>query len=304
MMVKPYILKTRSGLHCGTGQGLSDIDMPTAKEAISGFPFVPGSSLKGVLRDYFDGRGQADVFEAAFGQAGEVPEFASALSFGDARMLCLPARSYFGVFAHVCSPFSLRIWRDILQQAGRTGLPAIQAFAAPAGAYCAAATTATVLKVPHDGRTPAQQHILLEDMDLLLDADHSQIADRWAEAIGTLLYPDDVETAVEDRRVFSERFMIVPDDVLTFLCETALPVAARIRIGDNGVVETGALWYEEYTPPETLFVGILAAEGGRGKHNRFSAQVLMDAVTARPIDCQIGGGATIGRGMVYIRFCE
>ena len=97
--------------------------------------------------------------------------------------------------------------------------------------------------------------------------------------------------------------MIVPDDVLAFLCETALPVATRIRIGENGVVEDGALWYEEYVPPETLFTGILVAENGRGRHGGFSDRELLDVVAARPIDCQIGGGATVGRGMVHIQFC-
>jgi len=301
MIVKPYILKTRSGLHCGIGQGLSDIDMPTAKEAISGFPFVPGTSLKGVLRDYFDGSGDAAKFEAAFGQAGEVPEFASALSFGDARLLCLPARSYFGVFAHVCSPYALRILRDILQQIGRTNLPTIPAFS-NSGEYHAVVTTQTVLILPHDERAGAAQRVLLEDLDLLIDAQHRDATDQWAETICALLYQDGGDTTEEDRRIFSERFMIVPDDVLAFLCETALPVATRIRIGEDGVVEAGALWYEEYVPPETLFAGILAAENGRGIHRGFLAQDLMNVVAAQPIDCQIGGGATVGRGMVHLQF--
>ncbi|MBI5591683.1 MAG: type III-B CRISPR module RAMP protein Cmr4 [Deltaproteobacteria bacterium] len=304
MIVKPYFLKTRSGLHCGIGQGLSDIDMPTAKEAVSGFPFVPGTSLKGVLRDYFDGSGDGAKFEAAFGQAGEVPEFASALSFGDARLLCLPARSYFGVFAHVCSPYTLRILRDNLQQIGRTNLPAIPAFSNPDGVYHASITTQTVLIIPHDGGADATQRVLLEDLDLQIDAQFRNNADQWAETICALLYPDGSDTTEEDRRIFSERFMIVPDDVLAFLCETALPVATRIRIGENGVVETGALWYEEYVPPETLFAGILAAENGRGRHREFIAQDLMEFVAARPIDCQIGGGATVGRGMVNLQFCR
>jgi len=54
METRMFTLKTRSGLHCGIGQGLSDIDLPTAKESVSGYPLVPGSSLKGVLRDRFE----------------------------------------------------------------------------------------------------------------------------------------------------------------------------------------------------------------------------------------------------------
>jgi len=301
MIVKQYMLKTRSGLHCGIGQGLSDIDLPTAKEAVSGLPFVPGSSLKGVLREYFENDGDHDSFEAAFGQSGEVPEFASALSFGDARIVCLPARSYFGVFAYVSSPYSLRVLRDAAKQAGHEDFTGLPSFPPNPETYHCATTSGSVLSLPRSGGQNIDR-VLLEDIDLLVDEELTEIADGWAAAIAQMVHPGEDDVANEDRELFSQRFMIVPDDVLTFLCETALPVATRIRIGEDGVVAAGALWYEEYVPPETLFTGMLAAENGRGKHHQLSADHLMDLVTARPLECQIGGGATIGRGMVHIQF--
>ena len=40
-----------SPLHAGTGQGIGVIDLPIAREKATGIPYLPGSSLKGTLRD-------------------------------------------------------------------------------------------------------------------------------------------------------------------------------------------------------------------------------------------------------------
>ncbi len=40
-----------SPLHAGTGQGVGVIDLPIAREKATGLPFLPGSSVKGTLRD-------------------------------------------------------------------------------------------------------------------------------------------------------------------------------------------------------------------------------------------------------------
>ena len=40
-----------SPLHVGIGQGVGLIDLPIAREKATGLPILPGSSLKGALRD-------------------------------------------------------------------------------------------------------------------------------------------------------------------------------------------------------------------------------------------------------------
>lgn len=54
MKKKLFIIRAMSNIHCGVGQGVDDIDLPTARETMTGFPIVPGSTIKGVLRDYFN----------------------------------------------------------------------------------------------------------------------------------------------------------------------------------------------------------------------------------------------------------
>ncbi|WNZ62075.1 type III-B CRISPR module-associated Cmr3 family protein [Myxococcus sp. MxC21-1] len=51
MESRPYLLHALSPLHVGTGQSVGVIDLPLARLKATGIPFVPGSSLKGVLRE-------------------------------------------------------------------------------------------------------------------------------------------------------------------------------------------------------------------------------------------------------------
>ena len=292
MEMKIYTMKTLSGLHCGIGQGLSDIDLPTARDSVSGYPIVPGSSVKGVLREFFDD--QSEKFLAGFGdEAGKnTIEFASALSFTDARLICLPARSYFGTFAYLASPYSLGIVQQFLKQQNQTA-PLIPSYPAETNCYRAS--------IPKDSKLISidqlAERILLEDLDLFVDEETRDMAEKWAEQLSILLTDDET-----NRKIFTEHFAIVDDNVLAFLCETALPVAAHTRISPTGVVEPGALWYEEFVPPEALFIGAVYGDNGRGKYNEFKADALLDFVCSKPVDCQIGGNATTGRGLVSINF--
>jgi len=294
MDMRLYFMRTRSGLHCGVGQGVSDIDLPTARDSVTGHPVIPGSSIKGVLRDAFDDGSQR--FLAAFGQeSGVRSEFASALSFTDSRLVCLPVRSYFGTFAHLTSPAVLALLKDELQRADCTGLPPVPVFPSATDAYRAA--------VPQDSRLVSQSsftdRLLLEELDLLKDNDMQDPAEQWAGIIAHALYPED-ETA---RTMFCKGFAVVDDNVFDFFCETALPVAAHNRIGANGVVQDGALWYEEFVPAEAIFVGAVYGEDGRGAGNTgFSSKDLLDLVCGNSLDIQMGGNATTGRGLVTMYF--
>ena len=49
-----------TSLHAGTGQGVGVIDLPIARERATDLPLVPGSSLKGCLREKY--RGEVDLF--------------------------------------------------------------------------------------------------------------------------------------------------------------------------------------------------------------------------------------------------
>ncbi|WP_298819062.1 RAMP superfamily CRISPR-associated protein [Chloroflexus sp.] len=65
-----YFLHALSPLHAGTGQGSGVIDLPIAREKATGIPYLPGSSVKGVLRDK---SGDEDVTYLLLGQRLRMP---------------------------------------------------------------------------------------------------------------------------------------------------------------------------------------------------------------------------------------
>lgn len=108
MQAKLYFVHALTPLHAGTGQGVGVIDLPIAREKATGIPYLPGSSVKGVLRDASKSSDSAATI-AVFGPETEnASAHAGALQVADARLLLLPVRSLRGTYAWVTSPLLLR----------------------------------------------------------------------------------------------------------------------------------------------------------------------------------------------------
>src|SRR5262245_11352842 len=96
-------LFTRTPLHVGAGSSVGAIDQPIIRERHTGFPVIPGTSIKGVLRDTAmrDEKAKTDV-DAVFGEgfgSGSKDFSAGHVSFGEAKLLTFPVRSAKGSFA-------------------------------------------------------------------------------------------------------------------------------------------------------------------------------------------------------------
>ena len=112
-MNKILYLFSRTPLHVGAGSSVGAIDQPIQRERHTGFPIIPGSSIKGVLRDHLAALGQEQL-DDLFGQGGADDSYsAGKLSFAEARLLLFPVRSAKGAFALATSPLALqRFARD------------------------------------------------------------------------------------------------------------------------------------------------------------------------------------------------
>jgi len=259
------LLHALTPLHVGTGQAVGNVDLPIAREKATGFPIVPASAFKGVLRDNFNNQSWATQ---AFGDADR----AGAWVFTDLRILCLPVRSFFGVFAYATCPLILQRLQRHAQMFGIKGFENLSVEVQ--GADIALASNSALGK---------GNKMYLEDLDLT--AKQSPEADAVANAIAEKLLPN------SERRYFTERFAVVSNDVFTFLSETATEVVARVRLEDNTkTVASGGLWYEEAVPAEALFYGFVGAT---------SAELSLASLQIdQPL--QIGGDATIGRGLCKV----
>ena len=110
MKQKLLYLFTRTPLHVGAGSSVGAIDQPIQRERHTGFPIIPGSSIKGVLKDHF--RHQAETKDHVidlFGRGGKDEDFeAGKIAFGEARLLAFPVRSAKGSFALATSALALQ----------------------------------------------------------------------------------------------------------------------------------------------------------------------------------------------------
>jgi CRISPR-associated protein Cmr4 len=273
MIPRPYILHALSPLHAGIGQAAELIDLPIARLKGTGIPFLPGSSIKGVLRDARTGGGNDDEIQAVFGpDKDNADKHAGALVCTDARLLALPVRSFRGTFAYVTSPLLLTLAARDLPKSLSVPAVASNRIMAPADLVC-------------------NNMVYLEDLDLAVqppDAACKGWLDRLAPVFGA------TET---EQTIFRRRFAVVDDEIMTFLWETATQLDQRVRIDPaTRTVATSQLWLEESLPPETLLIGALLAETSRHQAKPMTPNQVLDAALKAGEIFQFGGKSTVGRG--------
>lgn len=262
------LLHALTPLHVGTGQAVGNVDLPIAREKATGFPIVPASALKGVLRDYYHSQRGEGAETRIFGDT----DHAGAWVFTDLRILCLPVRSFFGVFAYATCPLILERLRRHAEAFSITGFENLSV-----------AVDGTQIALTSNSALQRDGKVYLEDLDLAVKT--GQQVDTVARAIADKLLPEG------ERSHFTARFAVVSNDVFTFLSETATEVVARVRLEDDTkTVASGGLWYEEAVPAEAVFYGFVGATSAEPS--------LKSLQIDQPL--QIGGDATIGRGLCKV----
>lgn len=271
-----------SPLHAGTGQGIGVIDLPIAREKATNIPYLPGSSLKGALRDLCADKAAR---EKVFGpETTNAEAHAGAAVFSDQRLLLLPVRSLRGTFAWATSPYVLQRCKRDVAGAGVevSGLPDVSIANAQS---CLIASSEAAL-------ADAAQQVFLEDFDL--QATPSKDIDAWADFIGANVFDD-----AAWRAALRARLCVLSDDVFNFLLEHGTEITARVRLEEKAqTVASGALWYEEALPAETILSGLLVAAKGRATSDEVFKTV--DEIVAQHKAVQLGGKATVGRGLCRI----
>jgi len=309
--VRMYWIHALTPLHVGSGRGVGFIDLPIIREKLTNWPLVPGTAFKGVLADRHavtdDSRKNDPKHRAAFGRADGPGESSNSgsLVFTDARIVCLPVRSLYGTFAWCTSAIALsRLHRDLtwagmsdgLRPPGAAKMEALIAMPVPQ-----AETVGSTAQPPETSLLcGGGSKIYLEDLDF--NARRDAHVELWGEMIAKSVFSDESEWQKE----FVRRFVLLPDDVFNFLSETATQVDARVRIDDETkTVVKGQLWYEESLPSETILAGLVWCGPIFGAKNGglTSIGLLNDFCDIdKPLNLQIGGKATVGRGQVRATF--
>jgi CRISPR-associated protein Cmr4 len=276
-------------LHAGTGQGVGAIDLPIHRERATHLPLLPGSSIKGCLRDAMSEDANCDLLFGSRSKNNEEMS-AGALHISDAHLLLLPVRCIGATFVWATCPF-------VLKRLSRLAIAAAEdAKALPTvpntedGKARLASMDATV-------KLKAASRLVLEDLDLDPGPSADPEAVKWCEWLSQRLFPADKDPWRDE---FKKRFAIIDDKSFDFLSEFATEVSAHIAIDDEkGTVKDGMLWYQEALPAESVLSGILHADKPRRSGNGMTADSVLDLVLT-PKDIQFGGKASTGMG--FARF--
>ena len=280
---KVLYLFTRTPLHVGAGASVGAIDQPIVRERHTGFPVIPGTSLKGVLRDTAtrDDKTKGDV-DAIFGEgfgSGSNNFSAGRVSFGEAKLLTFPVRSAKGSFAFATCPLSLeRFRRD------HGGLGALTSPPEPEEMKCLAGETVTISR---NGQTG----VVLEEYRF----------NRTAGDAGT--FPSDWETALLkllDDPVWQAgkgRFVLLSNGDFAHFVKNACEVSQHVGIDpQKGTAKRSALFNLEAVPAEALFFAPLTS---LARANGELAK-LADLFTRKPL-LQFGGDGTTGLGFCTVK---
>lgn len=282
MKAKLLFTHALTPLYPGTGQGSGVIDLPIAREIATNIPYLPGSSLKGVLRDECK---DTALCKTLFGpetkNISDSNSHAGVLQFTDQRLLLLPVRSLAGTFAWATSPFILQRFSRSLAHIGVEDAPTVPQ--PDKGDAFTAHNSGLPLNIG------SQPQVILEDLDFTAVTDQQLVTD-WAEWLGARLFPAD-NKGEGWRKTLSEKLCVLHDDRFDFLLETGTEVIARNVLDENKTSQN--LWYEEALPAESILEGLVIAQAIGKADNPDNALAELVKLTGGLI--QLGGHATIGR---------
>jgi CRISPR-associated protein Cmr4 len=271
--MKTHILHifTRTPLHVGAGSSVGAVDQPIQRERHTGFPIIPGSSIKGVLRDFFAVPEEGDDVFGCSAKGKDDSGSAGALAFGEARLLLFPVRSARGSYAMATCPLALaRYARD-------AGLKEISVPNEPTSGSALIGSAIAI-----GGESPG---CVLEEYAFAKCGDFPK---DWADRLSKLIDDPVLRESVN-------RFALLSNEDFSHFALNACQVQQHVKIDPKtGTVDGGMLFNEETVPAETLFYGLIT-EVPRGENHRAAIAAVLEKLKMENL-IQFGGNATTGLG--------
>ena len=262
-------------IHCGGEGDLGNI-LDIAREAHTNFPYVPGSSLRGSLRDEVKQYGGEKITDTLFGkELGNGTQMGvHQVWFGDARLLWVPMRTMAmqgtDVFTWVSCPSLIRD-------------------------HALVARKSAALFPDHPvGDRPGTY--LIADAEIKVSALTEEQKSTIALAGN---WHDDLKTAVQP--TWERSRIILPDANFQILMEHSLwtQVRNKIQAESNGVNQAGSaevFWTDICIPRDTILYypwgySLLPEKSVTSQEHEMMIAVLQGLL-------QVGGQANVGRGWV------
>jgi len=297
---KVMFIYTETSLHCGSGTSLGVIDLPIQREKYTDYPVCQASGIKGVVREWCEVNKKEDgdkikyTFGPDFGR-GDSDAFAGAATFTDGRLLLFPVRSLNGVFAYTTSRFALsRLKRD-LEMAG-----------VKVDWKCPLESEDKIIGVEKSNTADSNNKVVLEEYTFDFQANES--AKAIAEWVADNAIPQGDEYNFWKDKVKTD-LLILPENAFRDFVKLSTEVQARIQIDNKTkTVKSGALFYEEALPSDSLLYSVIMAHDPAcdsdkrpdGLKTDKDVMAFLSNINAQRL--QFGGDATIGKGIVNINF--
>lgn len=306
-LIKPLYIHVQTPMHAGTGSELGVVDLPIQRERHTGYPKIEGSTLKGALRaafrnGYAENNITKQILNLVFGpdsddDAPDGETHAGALGLTDARILLFPVKSIRGIFAWVTCPAVLRKLQsafDSLEPTQKLEWDVPPPSTVP---------KSNSLKVTADG--DGQQKIILEEYTFTVSTHpETEKLVQWLQS-----------KVLDDEKIMAS-LVVLEDDEFRDFVEMSTEVITRTKIDpQTGTVKQGALFTAEYLPTETILYTLTMAgpflngsEGDKKILDMYSGDSEEEKVMSyftkemeKRATFQIGGDATIGKGIVTIK---
>lgn len=296
---KILFIRNLTPMHVGSGNEIGIVDLPIQREKHTDFPKIEASSLKGSIREAFEkklGENNLDI-HLVFGYDEDADknesvknhlvankndrntEYAGAVSFSDARLLFFPVKSAKNIFVWVTCPYALRRFNEDIQLINMNpiDLPNDLDNINNNPDFCIAATD--MLKI--------NNKIILEEY-----AFHATTNSELARKLSALVNYQEI----------AQKMVVVSDDTFKNFVLLSTEVITRTKIeNETGTVKDGALFNEEYLPAESILYSLIFAAPifNEVKNNFTDDSSVMKFITDNmPLYFQIGGNATLGKGIV------
>ena len=255
-----------TSIHVGAGQMIGAIDLPVAREVTTQYPFIPGSSLKGSLREKVEQYSPEKAVQY-FGSA----DSAAGIGVSDGRLLLLPIRSLSDHYRWVTCPYLLERFARDLQLTGRNlDLPL----------FAIEEEQAWVLS----GESP----LILEEFVFHAIRKPEELS-KLVETIGSLIAHERVRSRL------SQSIVVVSDADFSTFAQRGLYIYAR-NVLDDKTKQSENLWYEEALPADTLLYTILFSRNS--EQDQHLAQFIKELESSPYL--QVGGNETIGQGWTIL----
>ncbi|MCX7698451.1 MAG: type III-B CRISPR module RAMP protein Cmr4 [Candidatus Goldbacteria bacterium] len=286
-------LETMSPLHAGSETSLGLVDKPIQREKVTEFPVIYSSSLKGAIREFIEENmlnddKEKETFYELFGPEGDGEDnFASAISFTDAKILLFPVASVKDVYVYITCPFVLKRFMNDCKISDINKFDEINI---------------ENLKV---NKSEVITHSNANEIKINQNNNSSIILTEFQFNVKNEKNDKLIEKIKEFTGVSENKICIISDDNFKYFVKYHTEIMARVKIGQDGTTDTkkgGNLWYEENIPIYTVFYSIINVFRSRNiSEKRKKDEELIKFFEEKFNNLNtfiIGGNKTIGKGLI------